>query len=1186
MESFARIPRLSEDYEDAEFWKQVDAAAGPRQRSTRQANLGTFTGYRIGFDIGNGNIGWCILFEDGKRSYFLRAEDIVDHNRRLPKSGRRTQLPDLASFVPMGTHKFQARERQERGDKSFSKIRAEARAARRLLDARQRRRLHVRKALQDAGLLPKEGESIEGQAEVKADILRVNLLSPSFSVHPHDLGRALYNALKRRGYLTPVGRDGTDEGSGFASQTENAYRQALSQYGCLTIGEFLERCADDARRDNVPFRKRHQSLAWQKDNRRKKPRDGDNAPSYEAFQFLTPTFSLVREECEKLRKASGIQVDDNSWAHIEEAAEFRRPLQVKTPGPCRYFPDEYRCVAALPSFQWFRSLEQAANLRDRRGAPLNKAMFDSVLEILAAKETVSLNELSGELGVELKLDRGDRSGAEARRLVGAKTDATLGEALGETWRRLPIEQRDDWTMRFLRRHWPPVKGGVFPPWNKSDTDALEREAEAAFGDGALAKVDAAKRLEDRFSSISVKAARLIGDCYRQGLDYSERLRKLREHGSPEPEHRLYERLPYYGEVMPDETVPAAGFAPEERTVAEEWRYGRAANPDVHVVMNRLRVVVNAIIEMMGGILPTRCIIEMARSTFSETQAAAYNRTNLARKKLRKHIEDEIKSILGSKMPTGPALDRLVDRWKAASRQGWRDYDGSDIQRSALVDGSEYQLDHVEPAAFGDFRENNIFVSRFNRQKGRRLPWEAFGNDSDFQPALVAFATFGLRSQIEASEKAIRKLPESSPRRERTKTTLKQAQQRLKRLTEFSKPRLDVLQALERTDPTTFRPSDQAALFRRFHPDRTPRQGGPAARDIANIGWSTKIARRYLCHLGARTEPIKAWAVHALRCMFDINKDRSDLRNHAVDAFLVAHFDRHVLKAAFARLHHEYAYEELYRPSALQAALSQIDSGDMLFKDFQDNLLRLEHTLPTIHTAHRADNRWNPGDMMGTSLGPLGKDNIYSFRPKQETRKELTELLREAGLASNDSSVLNAREILARYEEVPYDTQQGKKLKEQLTSKIKVHYRGLQKPLGLQTVRPLSGQKGAFINVESKFAVVGSPTTGERQVLSVADFSRMDAEERANVFAQRRPIFRQGDTVMKDGEAFVVTGANIERRLIVYPVNEAERGQTKRKRFTPDENVTKLTSDVLGRRLHRRGKATGDLQPVPYPLRDK
>src|SRR5579875_2138861 len=119
MEPFARIGLRSDNhFADRQ---EVEAAVGKLYRSTRSANLGAFTGYRIGLDIGNGNIGWCILFEKKERLYFLSAEDIVAHNASLPPTASRTQLPDLRNFVPLGTHKFEARESGQKGEKSFSK---------------------------------------------------------------------------------------------------------------------------------------------------------------------------------------------------------------------------------------------------------------------------------------------------------------------------------------------------------------------------------------------------------------------------------------------------------------------------------------------------------------------------------------------------------------------------------------------------------------------------------------------------------------------------------------------------------------------------------------------------------------------------------------------------------------------------------------------------------------------------------------------------------------------------------------------------------------------------------------------------------------------------------------------------------------------------------------------------------
>ena len=92
----------------------------------------------------------------------------------------------------------------------------------------------------------------------------------------------------------------------------------------------------------------------------------------------------------------------------------------------------------------------------------------------------------------------------------------------------------------------------FPPTLTTE-EALERDAEATFGEDALARVDdgeAAKHFEDRFSSISVKAARLPGDCHEQGIGHEERLARLRAAGAPAPELALHERLPCYGLTYP------------------------------------------------------------------------------------------------------------------------------------------------------------------------------------------------------------------------------------------------------------------------------------------------------------------------------------------------------------------------------------------------------------------------------------------------------------------------------------------------------------------------------------------------------------------------------------------------------------------------------------------------------------
>jgi CRISPR-associated endonuclease Csn1 len=1218
MEPIARVPMRADN--DAADAGAITAALLQTRRdprhATRIANLGAFTGYRIGLDIGNGNIGWCVLFENGLQVHFLTTDDIAAHNLALPRQAPRIQLPDLPSFVPLGTHKFQARDPD--AGVSFSKIRAEKKAARGLLDARQRRRLHVRKALQDAGLLPSLGEKPAGHNRISADNLRVRLLDPAFPAHAHDLGRALLNALRRRGWMKPIGRAGADEDSTFGKRATENYRAALKACGCETIGQFLHRCARDARADGQPIRKRHKPLAWQQqpENARNRPKDPASAKSYEAFQYLTPTLELVMEEARLLRERqeSNVPADEQAWAAIEAAAEFRRSLQATTPGTCQYFRQERRCVRALPSFQRFRILQQVSNLRDVRGQELGPEMFTRAVAILEQNDRISVTELGRQLGAgRLRLEE---EGKPARTLVGPTTDLALAAALGPAWLQLGIEARDDWTMRFLRRHAPGADGKT-KPWCEHAEEALEYDAGAAFGPDALAAVEngAEKALSaaDKFASVSQKAARLLASTYERRLSHEQRLAELRMAGAPEPSLALYEELPYYGEVMPDIVVPAAGFAPPERTCSDELAFGRAANPDVHVVLNRIRVVVNAIIKMMGGILPTTCVVEVARSALSEDAAEQHRLKALEREKLNRAIEGEIAKIcagLGAKMPRGPGLYKLVDRWKAAVRQGWRDYDGSRIQRSALIDGAKYQLDHVSPAAFGEFRENNMVVSRFNGRKGRRLPWDAFGSSDDFRPALLAFAQFGLEQRVTTLERTLSsKRPVPAKKREMLQDWLTRTKTELAGLGGYGVPRPDVLSDLRRTltdkpsallgadeaedaEPSARgarRPFDagaQAALFCRFSPDARKPERDFAARDVANIGWSTKLALRYLRHLGADVQAIKPWATHALRCMFSIDKPRIDLRNHAVDAFLVAHFDAEVLRPTFTYL--RGVFEELYDSRSLRSALARIDGGEDFFPGLECNIAGLLRELPSVATAHRADNRWNPGDAEGGSFGAIGGANIYSFRPSAAERRVLTAIAAKADKAPAGGRVMTRHELLR----LLLDSDLDDRLRRALYDKAEVRYwsrdqaRRKMVTTKLQTALPLAGQPGAFVDGEGKFAVSGGVRKDDRKVTGVAEFSASDSASRATLSTARVPIFRRGDIVIDGRKALVVTGLLADTRIIAYPVDEALREQAQKQRIIAGAGMTRFASDVLGRRLHRLRKDSGGLEPVPYPLREQ
>ncbi|UYN93472.1 MAG: hypothetical protein KIT25_15585 [Enhydrobacter sp.] len=1221
-EPIATIPGR---YDDGARRKAIDAAVGKRRHSTRFANLGVFTGYRIGFDIGNGNIGWCILFERGPVAHFLTAEAIADHNAALAVGLPKTQLPNLDLFVPLGTHKFSARDND---GKSLSKVRASARARRRTLDARQWRRWHLRELLVQKGLLP--ASEPEGKEELerdpglkdnkgrleKADVLRVRLLEPGVASHQYDLGRALYAALKRRGWMKPVGRAGVREDSTFGSGATAKYRQVLASFGCRTVGQFLDRCQTDARADGNAIRKRHKPLTWQKTHAKEQPKEGAAPKSYEVFPFLSPTFELMWEEAEALRVAqkSKVPIPDDVWADIKRKAQFRRLLKPTKPGRCQFLRNEWRCIRALPTFQEFRILQQVDNLRVG-GSALNDKQFALAADILRGVDKISLKELAKRMG-EPRLGRHEKD--DARTLVGARTDIGLADTLGAAWQTIAdIAERDRWVMRLLSRKTMALADREPEPWTADDESKLEVDCAKTFGMGALQKVRAnANIFEDSFADLSVKAAKILSDGLRQRLDHDTRMNLLaKEEGAAVDAIRLFERLPYYGEVMPDLVVEADRFAPRERTAPEELEHGRAPNPDVHIVLNRLRKVTNAIVDMMGGILPTSCTVEVAREALSEDAAEKRDQQMRARERLRGSIVTDIQRALGEKpLPVGPRLDKLVDRWIAAIRQGWRDYDGNSIERSLLCEGTTYQLDHVSPAAFGEFQQGNLFVSQFNQQKGRQLPWQAF---PAFRAALLAFAQFGLESQRD-SLKAV--LKRSGVRgRERLERRVAQLDERLASY-DVLRPaaRPDVLVRLQRTQTSeierllepsggdgefkrgkvmAFRPGEQAALFKRLGPDATVPEGDFAARDVSNIGWSSKLAIRYLTHLGANVVSVKPWAVHALRCMFDINKDRQDLRNHAIDAFLIAHFDERVMRPAFQKLRGQH-YEDLYNSEFLRVALDGVSASDGVFQALKDNLTSLDATLRYIATAHRPDHKWNPGDTTGGSYGSFGGENIYAFRPDKTERARLSALVWKASKSKSDE-LLSKAELLELMERdvSKHNDPDGSKVKRVLQENVKLRYRTRADGPGRITgaardiSQTIESTKNTFVNIEAKFAIAAPSADHGREIVGVADFSQRTDVERRAIFPRDRSVFRPGDTVsfLKEGclAAWVVTALRGDGRVSLFHVDSTLRDKEERvtipAKVGKQNPVRKIHNDVLGQRLHRRRKSAGDIQPVPYRL---
>ena len=295
-----------------------------------------------------------------------------------------------------------------------------------------------------------------------------------------------------------------------------------------------------------------------------------------------------------------------------------------------------------------------------------------------------------------------------------------------------------------------------------------------------------------------------------------------------------DRLPYYGEAMP-RRVRGGG---EDGGDVE--RYGRVANPGVHVALNQLRLLVNALIDRHGK--PDEVVVEVARELrHTPKERREYERRQGKNRERREREEEET----GRELTDGEWEKLRI--WRTQGRPGERicPYTGQPLSREmALSDRTE--IDHILPRArsYDDTPNNKVITLReTNRQKGDRTPFEAWGR-TDRWPEIVA--------------------------------------------------RVDALWGGRYGKNRRWR-FDEDAM------EQLREDGDFQARQLTDTAYVSKIAREYLESIAP---PGRVWVIRGqqtalLRRHWGLDgeepeKDRSDHRHHLVDAAIIGATDRSAL----------------------------------------------------------------------------------------------------------------------------------------------------------------------------------------------------------------------------------------------------------------------------------------------------
>jgi CRISPR-associated endonuclease Csn1 len=746
--------------------------------------------YRLGLDLGANSLGWAVVdLDEQDRPCGLRRLGVrIFSDGRNPKDGT-----------------------------SNAVVRRMARQMRRRRDRFLNRRKRLIELMIEYGLMPVDPVERKQLSGLDPYALRTRGLDAPLA--PYELGRAIFHLHQRRGFLSNRRVDRTAKGDekGKIKSALSRAAQSIAEDGARTVGEWLTR-----RRDrNEPVRARLRGK-------------GAKA-SYELYisrEMIAAEFDSLWAAQARLRPGA---LQDSARDLIRDALLFQRRLRPVKPGRCLFETHEERAPWALASLQRFRILQEVNNLRieneELRPRSLTRSERDTVFDALEHSAKITFTRMRKLLG----LSRSETFNLESEKrahLTGNIVSVSMSrpEYLGDAWHQLSGKEQDALVEQLLQSE----REDQLIDWLMSTFDLSETSA------ARLADL----RLPDGYASVGRTAAgRILAGLREDVIPYSEAAQRAGYHHSDFYDGEIQSVLPYYGKALQRQV----GFGTGDPDDPDELRYGRIANPTVHIGLNQTRRVVNALIRRYGS--PAEVVIEVAR----DLKNGRERRKEIeAEQKQRQDQNDQFRQELAGLGLPPNALNVLKLRlWTELNPSDPLSrrcpFTGEQISRTRLF-SEEVEIEHLLPFArtLDDSPANKTVSLRpANRDKGNRSPFEAFGHSpSGYDwPSILVRGT-------------------AMPRNKRW----------------------------------------------RFAEDAMARYEGEAdflARHLNDTAYLSRIAKEYLTLICL---PHRAWAVPGqltalLRGRWGLNqllsdtgrKNRTDQRHHALDAVVVAVSDRAILK---------------------------------------------------------------------------------------------------------------------------------------------------------------------------------------------------------------------------------------------------------------------------------------------------
>ena len=653
--------------------------------------------YRLGLDLGVGSIGSAVIELDEQNN----AKRIVDAGVRI----------------------FEVSEGAE--DRRLKRT-----ARKNLVRTRKRLKLLAKKLYENhlwVNETPEGTDKLKSKSpyKIRYDALNGKLDNENY------VGRAILHIAKHRGAGFVSAAEGweeevLDEGEK-SKKKETSYDKMLNhlkETNSRTIGEyFYKRLNDSTNKENHHIRQ------------------GAYAISKNIVDYAIPRY-LVKDEFHKIWNTQASYFPQMQKQGLKDEIYkilfYERPAAPYAIGKCIYFRDEDRLAKAHPLSEMRRIYEEVNNIRistnDMTQRRLTLPERDKIINELLLK-----GHNAGKLSIKKLL------GLSGQTKISLTDDKNIAAYLYSKPEFMEIPYFQNLSEEKLAQ----LIEFISNPLNPSDKngrlyneDELIQKLKDIIGtddENQIGKL--LTKLPKSRSMLGLTATKaILTELKKDVLSHREVTDKLKEkdlhfEAAEEVARAMQgkcEELPYYGVILPTDTQPISPLAIKNNPTLnkDEIKYGKIANPAVHMILNQLRLVVNDIIRIYGR--PYDINLELGRDVGMSTK-----KKNLFEQQQRQNEKLNEEAVQYLKEHHLFINHTNILKYKLAKEQGWKDAYNPTIQIPQNFNGME--IEHIIPQAkHGTDTYNNLcLVSRNdNLNKSDDFAYDYFEKKYPNQPEMI------------------------------------------------------------------------------------------------------------------------------------------------------------------------------------------------------------------------------------------------------------------------------------------------------------------------------------------------------------------------------------------------------------------------------------------------------------------